>query len=85
MAKKRRRWAGMAACLGAIGGDLRLGEVVAFLHATVHAWWLIPLSAMTLALLCAPCMDGSAAARSLWTCMRHASVGCALARPCALP
>ena len=52
--------AGMAACLGAIvGAGFASGrEVVAFFtRYGVHARWLIPLSAMTLALLCALCMD----------------------------
>lgn len=58
--------AGMAACLGAIvGAGFASGrEVVAFFtRYGVHARWLIPLSAMTLALLCALCMGRCAAAR----------------------
>ena len=51
---------GMAACLGAIvRSQLRPGGKWSpfFTRYGVHARWLIPLSAMTLALLCALCMD----------------------------
>lgn len=75
--------AGMAACLGAIvGAGFASGrEVVAFFtRYGVHARWLITLSAMTLALLCAlwhgRCATGAARIAG-GTCMKACLRGCA--------